>query len=112
MDVIVIYTLEPDTAKRVKDLKLIVQEPWRIASKKRSSTTREYIGAVQLISDLEQGEGGDFGSPEKFYRYWREFDFKLSTGVQKTLARLNREQREQIASQQTELDDLRRARDA
>jgi hypothetical protein len=106
VDVIVIYTLEPDTARRVADIRLIVQEPWRIASKSRSSTTREYIGAVQLISDLEQGKG-EFDTPEAFYKFWREFDFKLSKQVQKTLARLNREQREEIARQKAELDRLR-----
>jgi hypothetical protein len=106
LDVIVVYTLEPDTARRVADLRLIVQEPWRIGSKSRSSTTREYIGAVQLISDLEEGKG-EFETPEAFYKYWREFDFKLSKQVQKTLARLNREQRDEIARQKAELDRLR-----
>jgi hypothetical protein len=108
VDVIVIYTLESDTARRVADIRLIVQEPWRIASKSRSSTTREYMGAVQLISDLEQGKG-EFETPEAFYKFWREFDFKLSKQVQKTLARLNREQREEIERQKAELDRLRSA---
>ena len=106
LDVIVIYTLEQDTARRVSDLKLIVQEPWRIASKSRSSTTREYIGAVQLIGDLVQGKG-EFETPAAFYKFWRDFDFKLSKAVQKTLARLNREQREEIARQRAELERLR-----
>jgi hypothetical protein len=31
---------------RIDDLQFIVQEPWRIASKQRSCTTREYLGVV------------------------------------------------------------------
>jgi len=107
LDVIVIYTLEADSRRRVADLKIIVQEPWRIASKSRSSTTREYIGAVDLISALEEGKG-EFASPEAFYKFWREFDFKLSKQVQKTLNRLNREQRDQLERQRLELEELRR----
>jgi len=106
LDVIVIYTLEPDTARRVADLKLIVQEPWRIGSKSRSSTTREYLGAVQLITDLEEGNG-EFETSEAFYRFWRDYDFKLSKQVQKTFARLNRDQRDQLERQRLELEKLR-----
>ncbi|MGH3159895.1 MAG: hypothetical protein ACRDNF_25425 [Streptosporangiaceae bacterium] len=47
LDVIMIYTLNPDSNARVEDLEIIVQEPWRIASRERSSTTREYIGAIE-----------------------------------------------------------------
>ena len=46
LDVSWIYTLNQDAPSRVDDLELIVQEPWRIGSHQRSSTTREYIGAV------------------------------------------------------------------
>lgn len=47
LNLIAIYTLNPASMARVENLELIVQEPWRIASRQRSSTTREYIGAVQ-----------------------------------------------------------------
>ena len=46
LDVLMIYTLNPDSNARVEDLEIIVQEPWRIASRDRSSTTREYLGAI------------------------------------------------------------------
>ena len=35
LDVIMIYTLNPDNNARVDDLEIIVQEPWRIASRQR-----------------------------------------------------------------------------
>lgn len=87
LDVIAIYTLDADSAARVRDLELIVQEPWRIASKQRSSTTREYLGAVQRIDDLRAGRG-EFATPEEFYKYWRKFKFKIGPAVQKQLDKL------------------------
>lgn len=86
LDIICIYTLNESHA-RVEDLELIVQEPWRIASKKRSSTTREYLGAVTKLDDLRQGRG-EFDSPEAFYAYWRKYKFKISEAVQTQLQKL------------------------
>jgi Restriction endonuclease EcoRV len=76
LDILGIYTLLEDEARRVGDLELIVQQPWKIASKQRSSTTREYIGAVDKIDDLRAGNG-EFETPQEFYRYWRKFKFKI-----------------------------------
>jgi hypothetical protein len=87
LDIIVIYTLNEALRSRAEDMELIVQEPWRIASKKRSSTTREYIGAVDLIGDLRDGKG-EFDSPEAFYKFWRNYQFKVSPQVQNQLQRL------------------------
>ncbi len=87
LDILVIYTLNLDLRSRADDLEIIVQEPWRIASTKRSSTTREYIGAVQRIEDLREGRG-EFDSEGAFYDYWRRFPFKTSPQVQKQLQRL------------------------
>ena len=101
VDILLLYTLNLKSRGRAEDLELIVQEPWRIGSKERSSTTREYIGAVTEIERLRQGRG-DFTSPEEFYRYWRSFNFRLSPGIQKTLTRL-------VAEQRTELEKLRAA---
>ena len=72
---------------RVTDLELIVQEPWRIASKQRSSTTREYIGAVQSLSDLRDGRG-EFESEADFYTFWRRYPFRIGRAVQQVLDRL------------------------
>lgn len=87
LDIIGIYTLDEDSAARVVDLELIIQPPWKIASKQRSSTTREYLGAVMRIDDLRQGRG-EFDSAEAFYTYWRRYKFKIGDVVQKQLDKL------------------------
>lgn len=95
LDVLVIYTLNEASAWRVDDLEVIVQEPWRIASKKRSSTTREYIGAVDSIAALREGRG-EFNTPEEFYRFWRGFQFKISAQVSNQLNKLMTAQRAEL----------------
>jgi hypothetical protein len=87
VDVIAIYTFNEKLASRIEDLELIVQEPWRIASKQRSSTTREYLGAVKQIDRLKKGQG-EFSSAADFYRFWRKYPFKLSQAVMNTYTRL------------------------
>lgn len=99
LDVIMIYTLNPESNARVEDLELIVQEPWRIASRERSSTTREYIGAVTDLSALRAGQGA-FTTPAEFYEYWRKYPFRVSAQVQNQLQRL-------LTSTQDELARLR-----
>jgi hypothetical protein len=100
LDLIMIYTLNPQSPARVEDLEIIVQEPWRIASKERSSTTREYIGAVTSLDALRAGRGA-FPTPDAFYTYWRKFPFKVSPFVQTQLQRA-------LKAQQVELEELRR----
>lgn len=92
LDVIAIYTLNYTSLARVDDLELIIQPAWKVGSKQRSSTTREYIGAVQHIDALRDGRG-EFDSPEEFYRYWRRYNFRIGRVVQQQLDRLLREQR-------------------
>lgn len=92
LDVVGVYTLNTDSASRVDDLELIVQPPWKIASRQRSSTTREYIGGVVNIEDLRAGRG-EFESAEEFYRYWRKYKFKIGDVVQKQLDRLLTQER-------------------
>lgn len=87
LDVIGVYTLNGESASRVDDLELIVQQPWRIASRQRSSTTREYIGAVMRIDDLREGRG-EFDTPEAFYSYWRRYRFTIGRAVQAQLDKL------------------------
>lgn len=100
LDVIMIYTFNPGSTARVEDLEIIVQEPWRIASKDRSSTTREYIGAVMRLDDLRAG-WGSFPTPDAFYTHWRKHQFKVSPFVHTQLQRA-------MKAQQEELDELRR----
>jgi hypothetical protein len=84
LDLIALYTFDPTSISRIDDLELIVHEPWRIASRQRSSTTREYIGAIKSIEDLRAGRG-EFASPEEFYTYWRKFPFKVGRVVERRL---------------------------
>ena len=87
LDLIAIYTLDESIPGRIRDLELLVQEPWRIASEQRSSTTREYIGAVQRLDDLREGKGA-FATEDEFYKYWRSYRFKIGPTVQQQLDRL------------------------
>ena len=87
LDVIGIYTLNRGTASRVDDLELVVQEPWRIGSHQRSSTTREYIGAVQRIEDLRLGKG-EFATEGEFYKFWRAYKFDVGPAVKQQLNKL------------------------
>jgi Restriction endonuclease EcoRV len=91
---ICIYTLEESHYSRVSDFEPLVHETWRIASRQRSSTTREYLGAVDSIESLRDG-AGDFESSEDFYRYWRRFNFRIGRAVQQQLDRLLAEQRDE-----------------
>ena len=91
LDLIGIYTLDVDTRARVTDLEVIVAEPWRIASRQRSSTTREYLGAVQSLDDLREGRG-EFETEADFYVFWRRFPFRIGRAVQQQLDRLLAEQ--------------------
>ncbi|HEY4201360.1 MAG TPA: type II restriction endonuclease [Devosiaceae bacterium] len=68
-------------------IEFIVSEPWRVASRQRSSTTREYIGAVTKIEQLTHGQG-EFSSQEDFYKYWRSFDFRIGKAAQRQLDKL------------------------
>jgi hypothetical protein len=96
LDLLMIYTLNEDSHARVEDLEIIVQEPWRIASRERSSTTREYIGAVTGLDALRAGEGA-FATPAEFYEYWRKFPFKISAQVQTQLQRLLKAAHDELA---------------
>lgn len=87
LDLLGIYTLNYTSLAHVKDLELIVHEPWTIASKQRSSTTREYIGAIQQIDALREGRG-EFDTPEAFYTFWRKYPFRIGRVVQQQLDKL------------------------
>lgn len=91
IDVIALYTLNEAAFHRIDDLELIIHEAWRLGSKKRSSTTREYIGAVDKIDDIRAGLG-EFSSKDEFYSYWRKHPFKIGKVVQQQLDRLLRAQ--------------------
>lgn len=87
LDVIGIYTLDRESASRVGNLELLVQEPWRIGSRKRSSTTREYMGAVQGLDELREGRG-EFKTEAEFYKFWRAYNFRIGGTVRNQLNKL------------------------
>jgi hypothetical protein len=95
LDILFIYTLNTDVKGRIEEPELIVHEAWKLGSRQRSSTTREYIGAVDNLDRLRAG-AGDFKTPEEFYTYWRAFGFRLSTQVQNQLKKLVRDQEAEI----------------
>jgi hypothetical protein len=84
LDILAIYTLNEATDARIDNFELIVQEPWRIASKQRSSTTREYLGAVKSIERLRKSQG-EFATPDEFYKFWRRYPFKIGPSIEKQL---------------------------
>jgi hypothetical protein len=53
-----------------RDIELLVVEKWRVATKKKSSGTRCYIGAPRSIAAL-RAEQGSFESEEEFNSFWR-----------------------------------------
>ena len=58
LDLIVLY--DWDDAD-VENVEILVVETWRVASTKRSSTTRNYIGAMDTLADL-RAERGEFAT--------------------------------------------------
>ena len=84
LDIIGLYEFDEQSKARVKHLELLVHPPWKIASRERSSTTREYIGAVDNLQELRAGTGS-FETETEFYAYWRKFPFKVPKLVQKEL---------------------------
>jgi hypothetical protein len=87
ISLLVIYTLDATSLSRVRDTEVIVHESWRLASKQRSSTTREYLGAVVDIQALREGRG-EFASPDEFYKFWRAYNFKVGKVVGNQLTKL------------------------
>lgn len=90
--VVCLYAFDERTLGHVSGLEVVVQPTWRIASRQRSSTTREYIGAVREVDALREGRG-EFETAEEFYRYWRRFSFRIPDAVKRQLDRLISEQR-------------------
>lgn len=86
--IVTMYDFHKDRPERISNLQLVVHESWRIASTKRASATREYIGSVQKIEQLVAGEG-EFDSVEDFEAYWRApaRSWKKSPEAEKLLRR-------------------------
>ncbi len=68
--VLVLYEFDKNLPERITDVIVVAHETWRLASKRRASATREYIGSVTSVHDIVAGQGA-FETPEEFYNYWR-----------------------------------------
>lgn len=67
LDLIILYDyIDGD----VENIETLVVETWRVASRRRSSTTRNYIGAVRNI-DAVRAERGEFATQQEFLDFWR-----------------------------------------
>lgn len=87
LEVLAIYNLNQESTWRVDDLEFIVDHMWRFGSKQRSSTTREYIGAVVSLDALRDGNG-EFSTEDEFLKFWRKYPFKIGRTVQQQLDKL------------------------
>lgn len=96
VSVVVLYTYDESRPERITDVKVVVQETWRIASRSRASATREYIGSVSRIDDIENGSG-EFASADEFYAHWRSptIGWKKSPEAERLLRQALDAQREQ-----------------
>lgn len=92
ISLIALYTFDESASSRIADLELLTHQTWTIGSKERSSTTREYIGAVMALADLKAGSG-EFGSEQEFYDYWHKQKFKTPPALEKQLKKLLADER-------------------
>jgi Restriction endonuclease EcoRV len=69
IDLVIFFDVDSDEGK-VSNFDIVIAEPWKIATKTRSSATRDYVGAVMEISKMKSETGGDFTTPQEFYDYW------------------------------------------
>lgn len=67
LDLIALYD---HVVPEVKNVEVFAVEGWRIATKKRASGTRYYVGSVTQIDRLKAGDG-DFKTIDEFYTFWR-----------------------------------------
>jgi hypothetical protein len=65
----------------VHNVELLVVETWRVASMKRSSTTRNYIGAMDSLEDLRD-ERGAFDRIEDFHEFWRNQPIRRAAPIE------------------------------
>lgn len=60
-----------NTLNMVKNIDLIVQPKWKIASKSTGTGTTNAIGSIKNINDLREGRGV-FKSQEEFNAFWKQ----------------------------------------
>ncbi|MCY7286701.1 MAG: hypothetical protein LH624_00210 [Cryobacterium sp.] len=66
LDVIVLYDY---VGGEISNVEALCVETWRVASRTRSSGTRNYMGAVMTLDGL-RSERGEFADEGEFHSYW------------------------------------------
>lgn len=72
LDWIMLFDIDTEAEMpEVTNVEHVIAETWRVASRRRSSETRNYIGAVDALNALV-AKRGEFGSRQEFEHFWRE----------------------------------------
>ena len=61
-----------DTLNMIKNIQIVIQEKWRLASKSTGTGTTTAIGSIKDIDRIIKG-AGDFKSEKEFLSYWRNY---------------------------------------
>lgn len=69
LDIIAVFDVNK-LENSIGNFKLLVVEPWKVASKTLSSGTRDYVGAIMEIDKIEGEKSGEFKTQQEFYDYW------------------------------------------
>jgi hypothetical protein len=79
-----VYTWNPtaDSLRMVSDIKVIVNQKWKIASKSTATGTTFAISSVRQLDSLRKGEG-DFKSSKQFENFWRAKALKRESSKKK-----------------------------
>ena len=69
-----IYDWNPDndSLNMISNIQIVVQEKWKLASKRTGTGTTTAIGSIREISKIVKSEG-DFKSEREFLDYWRNY---------------------------------------
>lgn len=71
LDWLMLFDLDAEAAMpEVSSVEHVIGETWQVASRSRSSETRNYIGAVTSLKRL-RAKSGEFGSRGEFEHFWR-----------------------------------------
>jgi hypothetical protein len=87
--IVVLYRYRPDLLERFSDVSVAIQPSWRIAGTTKPSSTRHYIGSVNRVADIVNGQGA-FDTEQEFYDYWRSAQrgWPVNPGVAKARRKL------------------------
>lgn len=72
-----IYDWNPDsnTLGMISNIQIIVQEKWKLASKRTGTGTTTAIGSIRGVDKIMKGQG-DFKNEKEFLTYWREYPLR------------------------------------